>query len=110
MAAASESEYAVCGIWGAGVGSPVENQAVHSDIPTLVVSGEYDPITPPERGALAAETLSRSFVFEFPGVGHGATLAGDCPMSVSVAFLDDPTTEPDSSCIAGMSGPAFITR
>ncbi len=105
-----ETEMAICEIWEAGVGSPIENEAVYSDIPTLVVSGEYDPITPPERGALAAETLPNSFVYEFPGLGHGVVFDGGCPMNIAIAFIDAPTIVPDSSCIGEMDAPDFVTE
>ena len=76
-----------------------ENQAVKSDVPAMVVVGEYDPITPPEYGLQAALTLSNSFLVVVPGLGHDPiTTGGDCAMSVAVAFLDDPEHEPDLGC------------
>ena len=105
-----ESIFTICEIWGAKEADPIENEPVNSGIPTLVLAGEYDPITPPSWGELAAETLDNSFYCEFPGVGHGASISGEeCPLSIALAFLDDPTTEPDGSCIAEMSGPDFFT-
>jgi len=104
-----EPIFTICEIWGAKEADPIENEPVNSDIPTLVLAGEYDPITSPSWGELAAETLDNSFYCEFPGVGHGASISGEeCPLSIALAFLDDPTTEPDGSCIAEMSGPDFF--
>jgi hypothetical protein len=58
---------------------------------------------------MVAETLSNSFYFEFLGVGHGASVSGEeCPLGIALAFLDDPTAQPDVSCVAEMSGPAFL--
>ncbi len=105
---AVEEMLAVCETWAdAGVADAIEDAAVVSDIPTLVLSGSFDPIPPPSWGEIAAETLSRSFVFEFPGVGHGAIDGGDCPVGIALAFLDDPSAAPDSACIAGM-GVEFV--
>lgn len=104
-----EAVFTICEIWGAKEADPIENEPVASDIPTLVLAGEYDPVTPPSWGEMAAEGLSNSFYYQFPGVGHGASVSGgECPLSIALAFLDDPTTEPDGSCIADMSGPAFV--
>ena len=100
--------FTICQSWGAREADPIENERVSSDIPTLVLSGEYDPVTPPAWGQIVAEDLNNSFYFEFPGVGHGASISGECPLSVSLAFLADPNAEPDGSCIAEMTGPAFI--
>jgi hypothetical protein len=86
----------------------VENQPVTSDIPTLVMQGEYDPITPPAWGQHAAETLENGYFYIYPGVGHGAALVDGCPREMMLAFLENPTATPDDSCIAGMDGVSFI--
>jgi pimeloyl-ACP methyl ester carboxylesterase len=106
--ASLEDQIAVCADWDSGVADPVEDQVVASDIPTLVLAGQYDPVTPPDWGRIAAETLANSFFFEFPGVGHGVIDGGYCPVSVMVAFLDAPTTAPDASCIQTMHAPDFV--
>lgn len=98
----------ICQYWGAGEAGPIETEAVHSDIPTLILEGEYDPITPPSLGKLAAETLPNSFFYEFPGLAHAVTLH-DCPRSMAVAFVNDPITKPDANCMARMSTPDFVT-
>ncbi len=104
-----EAVFTVCEIWGAKEAAPIENQPVASDIPTLVLAGEYDPVTPPSWGEMVAQGLNSSFYFEFPGVAHGASVTGgECPLSIALAFLDDPTTEPNGSCLTEMSGPAFV--
>lgn len=102
-----QAVFTICDVWDVVEAEPIENEPVSSDIPTLVLAGEYDPITPPEWGQLVAANLSQSYYFQFPGVGHGASLSGECPLNVTLAFLDDPTSEPDASCISDMSGPAF---
>jgi pimeloyl-ACP methyl ester carboxylesterase len=86
-----------------------ESQPVASAIPTLVLEGEYDPITPPTNGALAAQSLSKSYQFLFPATGHGAFLfnPSHCSTTIVVQFQRDPTQKPDGSCIASMSEPLF---
>ncbi len=103
-----EVTYDVCTFWDAGQAAAVENEPVHSDVPTLVMQGEYDPITPPAWGRRAAETLSSGYFFEYPGVGHGASTVEGCPYDMLIAFLDDPAAVPDSSCIARMEGIQFV--
>ncbi|MGD2205214.1 MAG: alpha/beta hydrolase [Anaerolineae bacterium] len=104
---ASRFPFTVCESWKSGRADPVENEPVASDIPTLVLSGQYDPITPPAWGRLAAETLSKSFFYEFPGIGHGVMRSNQCGLDIGLQFLDDPTTEPDTSCLAQLTGPRF---
>lgn len=98
---ALDDALALCRAWGTPKPRPKENQAVVSSIPALVLSGQFDPITPPSYGALAAEKLSRSFRFEFRSAGHGVTYEQyDCASGMIKQFLARPTTRPDSGCLA----------
>ncbi|HSJ52101.1 MAG TPA: alpha/beta fold hydrolase, partial [Anaerolineae bacterium] len=72
----------ICGLWGAGQAGEVEDQPVSSDVPTLILAGQFDPITPPAFGREAARSLPNSFYFEFPGLGHGVTLE-PCPLEIA---------------------------
>jgi pimeloyl-ACP methyl ester carboxylesterase len=85
----------------------VQKEPVTSSIPTLILEGEYDPITPPANGILTAQTLSRSFFFLFPGVSHSVRTTNACPGIIGQAFLDHPTVKPNASCISSMPEPAF---
>jgi pimeloyl-ACP methyl ester carboxylesterase len=107
FALGARSTYAICAGWGMRAPDPVENMPVVSDIPALVLSGEFDPITPPEWGRAVAADLSNSFFFEFPTVGHGVIRSDTCARDMALAFLNDPTTEPDSSCMADLPPLAF---
>jgi hypothetical protein len=85
----------------------VENEPVRSGIPTLVLAGEYDPITPPAWGQQVMDSLENSYFVQFPGQGHGPGLQNGCAQRVILEFFDDPTTQPEAACVADMSAPAF---
>jgi pimeloyl-ACP methyl ester carboxylesterase len=102
-----EAMFEICTIWGAGAASFIETNPVRSDIPTLLLAGDYDPITPPAWAESAARSLSNSYLYVFPGVGHSAIDSGDCAQSLVVAFLDAPDEEPDGRCVTRMRGPDF---
>ena len=99
--------FQACNIWDIDTAASIEDTPVVSDIPTLIVAGEYDPITPPDYGRATAETLSNGYFFEFPGLGHGVFDEGECPLSITLAFLDEPGIAPDGSCIDDMPGPEY---
>ena len=84
------------------------NDPVRSDLPTLVLGDEYDPVAPPEQSKHASETLSHSTFVEFPGLGHGAVFASpECPETIFRAFLANPTGPVDTGCLADMGPPKW---
>ena len=54
---------------------PKADQPAASSVPTLLVSGQFDPITPPAYARQAASVLPHSFVVDLPDAGHSATFA-----------------------------------
>lgn len=90
-------EFAACTLWNNGTASPEVNAPVSGSIPTLVLAGSYDPITPPEWGRRVASSLEKAYFFEFPHRGHGTTFYG-CPLELALAFLDRPDRRPSASC------------
>jgi len=75
-----------------------QNPVATNDIPTLVMAGSFDPITPVAWGQLAASTLPKATLLTFTGAGHGTFLAGDCPMSKLLTFVNDPAGGPGPAC------------
>ncbi len=96
-----------CDRWGRRGPNPLENQPVVSAIPTLILAGELDPASPPVHGRLVAQSLPHSFFYEFPGIGHLAVYNTPCAEALATAFLNDPGTAPDASCIKDMTEPHF---
>jgi pimeloyl-ACP methyl ester carboxylesterase len=64
-----------------------------SDAPTLILSGEFDPVTPPVWGEQIARQWPNTRHVVVPGVGHGAAGRG-CTMRLIRAFLNE--TNPGS--------------
>ena len=99
--------FELCERWEAGEPGADEDEPVTSDVPTLVLAGEFDPITPPRWGEAIAGSLTNSHFVEFPNTGHGVVAAHECGVQLFHAFLDDPATDPDSACIAEIPPLAF---
>jgi pimeloyl-ACP methyl ester carboxylesterase len=102
---AFQTNYRLCRNWPTPAVSAGAKQPISSAIPTLVLAGEYDPITPPANGRLVAQTLSNSQYFVLPGTGHGVYLTNNCPVRLTQAFLDNPVKSVDANCIRGMQEP-----
>ncbi len=100
--------FELCAGWQVGQADKTLTQPVTSGIPTLIMAGEFDPITPPAWGKQVGETLKNSYFFEYPGVGHGASASTGCPQEMMIDFLDDPATAPDDACLAGMQDWKFV--
>lgn len=105
---AIRATFADCQVWGVQAADPIEAQPVVSNIPTLVAAGEFDPITPAKWAESAASHLPNSFFFVFPGGGHGVIDMNECSQGIMQDFLDNPTVEPDASCIAQIGGPEWV--
>jgi pimeloyl-ACP methyl ester carboxylesterase len=102
-------EHDICQLfWKVKPAPAVQGQPVTSNIPTLITTGEYDPVTPPSNGQSAAKTLSHSYFFEFPGQGHGQLYSSSCSDLIVSSFEDNPSVRPDGSCINQMTEPQFV--
>lgn len=101
----------LCDTWQVEGIRPGENEAVSSDIPTLLMAGEYDSTTPPFWAEQVAENLSNATYIEFPAQGHGVAFSQDstCPQEIAKSFFSDPAAALDTSCSIAMPSPDFST-
>ncbi len=99
--------FGLCENWPVEEVDPAFKEPLVSDIPSLVLSGEYDPVTPAKWGRLVASYLSHATFFEFPGIGHSVNMASECARNITRSFLDDPSAAPQASCIDEMPGIVF---
>ncbi len=98
-----------CELWQVKPLDPVMDDPVQSQLPVLIMSGGFDPITPAENGREVSQTLPNSYTIEFPTGGHGALLSGDCQDQILREFLERPDQAPDASCIPPISEMKFFT-
>jgi hypothetical protein len=96
-----------CQVWGVELGDEQLAQSVAGDVPALLLSGEFDPTVPPEMAEVAAEKMTRAYVYAFSGLGHATLGRSECAMAMMLDFIADPSQAPDSSCLAETPGLTF---
>lgn len=105
----SESLREVCATWPRGDLPSDQMTPVTSNVPTLLLSGEADPITPPRYAEQVAQTLPNSAHLIAPGMGHGNIIRGCIPHLVSDlvkhASLD---ALADVACVEDIAPPPFF--
>lgn len=76
----------------------LENDPVTWQQPTLILSGAFDPITPPWWADAMAARLPNATLASFADRGHDAD-EGVCAFELMSGFVIDPSAEPDLSCV-----------
>ena len=97
-----------CAVWPAGDVPPDFHDPVVSDKPVLLLSGELDPVTPPEYADQVAEHLSNSLHVVAPGQGHSVTVRG-CMGDLVAKFIENAGfTDLDTECVSQMQATPFF--
>jgi len=104
-------DYAVTcaeGAWPVAPIDPRDREPVTSALPTLLLSGTFDPVTPIAQAKIAAAGLARATVVEVPGATHGTTEHSACAQEIMGSFLDAPG-QADTSCLRAIAPLSFTT-
>jgi pimeloyl-ACP methyl ester carboxylesterase len=97
-----------CAIWPHAQVMEDFKQPVTSDVPTLLLSGEADPVTPPSNAEQAVKTLSNGLSLVVPGIGHNVIYRG-CVPKVMQNFIETGTTAGlDTACIQDVRPAPFM--
>jgi pimeloyl-ACP methyl ester carboxylesterase len=100
----------ICKLWPRGPVDADLHAPLRSDIPTLLLSGEADPVTPPANAERAARGLARHRHLILSGEGHGQVATG-CVPKLMAEFLDAAAPEKlDAACLERHSpAPFFVS-
>lgn len=90
---------AQCEVWPVPRAPAAFKQPVDSDLPMLLLSGEFDPVTPPAYAERALATLSNARHLVAPGQGHIVAPRGCMPKLVGRFIADASTAELDAGCL-----------
>ena len=99
---------AVCSDWPLGDRPDDFHQAFDSDVPILILSGELDPVTPPEYGDEAHAQFSNSLHLVARGRGH-IVLTQPCISRIGTEFMTTASfDELDTSCMDRLGPEPFF--
>jgi pimeloyl-ACP methyl ester carboxylesterase len=92
-----------CSIWPHGQRPSDFHQPLVSDLPVLVLEGEFDPVTPPRYGEQVVKNLSHGRLLILRGQGHNVIPIG-CMPKLMARFLDTADAKSlDASCLDKLS-------
>ncbi|MFP5357786.1 MAG: alpha/beta fold hydrolase [Gammaproteobacteria bacterium] len=101
---------AQCAVWPRGELAADFKQPVRARTPVLLLSGEYDPVTPPRYAAEVAADLPNSRQLLAPGQGHIVLNRGCMPRLVRRFVEQLQPAALDAACLDALDGlPAFET-
>ncbi|MEO1654881.1 MAG: alpha/beta hydrolase, partial [Bacteroidota bacterium] len=102
----------ICDIWGVQPANKIENEAIQSDIPCLIINGAYDNETPVKWGKQLHQNLRASFHMIFPGFHHCPSTYWDnpCAMHAAQDFFQNPQEFPKTECFTQIKVPLFKTE
>jgi len=90
---------AQCAVWPRGTVPKDFHDAVKSNLPVLLLSGELDPVTPPRYADEVQRTLPNSRHFVFRGQGHSVMGVGCGPRLVAEFIATADAKELDGNCL-----------
>ncbi|MCY4073135.1 MAG: alpha/beta fold hydrolase [Chloroflexi bacterium] len=103
-----DAHYAECQAWNVPALTTRIEGPVTSGIPSLLMSGAYDPATPAQWGSFAAEHLRNNWHFVFPNAGHGMLDSVPCATEIMRTFLSNPLQDPSADCFSALRLPRFV--
>jgi pimeloyl-ACP methyl ester carboxylesterase len=104
-----DQQLGACRLWPRAATDRMMSQPVRSSIPTLLVSGELDPVTPPEYGDEVAKSLRRALHVVVPAGSHGGT--DSCIDSLMSEFVREGSVEAlETACVKATERPKFVTQ
>jgi pimeloyl-ACP methyl ester carboxylesterase len=102
-----------CALWPRGEIPEGYHEPVAVDVPTLLISGALDPVTPPRWAEEVAQHLPNHLhvVMAEGHHGFGGLTSPECMDGLLARFLDAGQVEGlDTACVASMKRPAFLTK
>jgi pimeloyl-ACP methyl ester carboxylesterase len=97
---------AQCAVWPRGAVPENFNAPLRGTMPTLLLSGEFDPVTPPRYGEEVLKGLEQGRHLVLTGQGHNVIGVG-CTPRLAARFIDTADAKAlDADCLKSLRAPA----
>ena len=109
----ARQQRAACEIWPRAEIPKNYAEPTKSKVNALILTGQWDPVTPPAYGDSAAKHLPNSLHLVIPQAGHGfgGLTGGDCIQNLVADFIDRGTTNGlDMSCVKTIRREGFLLK
>src|SRR5262249_6882575 len=102
-----------CALWPRADVERHNADPLRVDVPVLILTGEWDPVTPPANGDRVAKNLSNSLHLVVPHGAHGlGGLEGlDCIERLSTEFVERGNVKDlDTTCVKSIRRKGFALK
>jgi pimeloyl-ACP methyl ester carboxylesterase len=102
-----------CALWPRANIDSDYAKSFDSNVPALIITGEWDPVTPPAYGDALSRTLKNSFHLVVPYGGHGVggLEGGECINRLSSEFIErGSVTGLDTACVKTIRRRGFALK
>jgi pimeloyl-ACP methyl ester carboxylesterase len=99
---------AICEDWPRGPVDPDFGEPLRSGVPTLILSGGSDPVTPPRYGEQVLAGLSHAKHLVALGQGHGQLAIGCIPRLTAEFIAKAATAALDDACVREIAPAPFM--
>lgn len=108
------ADYKICEKWNKTYGATINKnhpiKKIPSKVPVLIITGEFDPITPVSNGVELKNSLGlKSFLVNFPSEGHAPGLSFE-GSEIIQEFISKPNLAPNTKKINSNNKINFITN
>ncbi|WP_405232903.1 alpha/beta hydrolase [Lentisalinibacter salinarum] len=98
----------ICRHWPRGPIDPDFREPLDTDVPVLLLSGEFDPVTPPAWGDRAAAQYDTARHVVGPGQGHGLLPHGCTPRLVADFVAAASVEDLEADCVSRLGPMPFF--
>jgi pimeloyl-ACP methyl ester carboxylesterase len=104
------ADASICAAWNAEPVNASFREPTVSDVPALILSGEYDAVTPAAFSQQTASRLGNAVYINTPGLGHAVMDVDACARQMASTFIESPESFSSTICQPGNEALEFITE